>query len=82
MNQLGKLIALGMLAGLSACTTYYKVTDPTSQKVYYTTDVEQEKGGSVSLKDANSGAQVTIQNSEVVEISSDEYKTATAKPKK
>lgn len=82
MSKLGKFIVLGMLAGLSACTTYYKVTDPTSQKVYYTTEVDQQKGGSVSLKDAASGAKVTIQNSEVVEISSDEYKTATAKPGK
>lgn len=82
MRNVTKLMLLGVLAGLSACTTYYKVTDPTSQKVYYTTEVDQQKGGSVSLKDANSGAQVTIQNSEVVEISSDEYKTATAKPKK
>jgi hypothetical protein len=82
VRNLTKLMLLGVLAGLSACTTYYKVTDPTSQKVYYTTDVEQEKSGSVSLKDANSGAKVTIQNSEVTEISSDEYKAATTKPKK
>ncbi len=82
MNGILRLAILGSIATLAACTTYYKVTDPTSQKVYYTTEVDQQKGGSVSLKDANSGAQVTIQNSEVVEISSDEYKTATAKPKK
>ncbi|MBL8224139.1 MAG: hypothetical protein JNM50_02315 [Chromatiales bacterium] len=82
MNGILRLAILGSMAALGACTTYYKVTDPTSQKVYYTTEVDQQKGGSVSLKDASSGAQVTIQNSEVVEISSDEYKTATAKPKK
>jgi hypothetical protein len=82
MNGILRLAILGSIATLAACTTYYKVTDPTSQKVYYTTEVEKEKGGSVALKDANSGAQVTIQNSEVIEISSDEYKAATAKPKK
>lgn len=81
MNGLLRVAILGSMASLVACTTYYKVTDPTSQKVYYTTKVEQEKGGSVSLKDATSGARVTIQNSEVVEIKSDEYKAATA-PKK
>lgn len=81
MNGLLRVAILGSIAGLAACTTYYKVTDPTSQKVYYTTKVEQEKGGSVSLEDATSGARVTIQNSEVVEIEGDEYKAATA-PKK
>jgi hypothetical protein len=81
MNGLLRVAILGSMAGLVACTTYYKVTDPTSQKVYYTTKVNEEKGGAVSLKDAGSGARVTIQNSEVVEIKGDEYKAAT-NPKK
>jgi hypothetical protein len=81
MNGLLRMAILGSIAGLAACTTYYKVTDPTSQKVYYTTEVDQEKSGAVSLKDAGTGARVTIQNSEVVEIDGDEYKAATA-PKK
>ena len=38
------------------CTSYYKVTDSTSGRVYYSADVKQERGGSTQLTDAKSGA--------------------------
>ena len=73
MTYLRAFIALGALATLAACTTYYEVTDPTTDKVYYTTDLDVDDGVA-TLTDANSGAQVTIQNSEVKEVSKDTYK--------
>ncbi len=60
------LLILMMVAG---CASYYKITDPTSKIVYYTKDYEKTKAGGVSFKDARTGAIVTIQNSEIKEVS-------------
>jgi hypothetical protein len=67
--------ALVVLSGAlaSACATYYKVTDPQSGRVYYTESVDRERGGAASFTDAASGSKVTIQNSEVKEVTKDEY---------
>ena len=72
MNYLRAFIAFAALA-MVACTTYYEVKDPTTDKVYYTTDLDVDKGVA-TLTDDNTGAQVTIQNSEVKEVSKDTYK--------
>ncbi|MFY4730438.1 hypothetical protein [Nitrospira sp. BLG_2] len=70
-------LMLGGLTMLAAgCTTYYRVTDPASGKTYYTTKVKDAgKGGAVKITDDKTGSTVTLQSSEVKEISSDEYKT-------
>jgi uncharacterized protein YceK len=62
------------------CASYYKVTDPTSGRVYYTKDIDHVKSGAVKLKDARTGSLVTIQNSEVKEISKEEYKAGLDAP--
>jgi len=62
------------------CASYYKVTDSQTGKEYYTQEIDNVKGGAVKLKDARSGSTVTIQNSEVKEISKDEYKAGLAAP--
>ena len=58
------------------CTTYYKVHDPNTGSTYYSTEIDTERGGAVSLKDGRTNAQVTIQNSEVMEITADQYDAA------
>jgi uncharacterized protein YceK len=63
----------------SGCGSYYKVTDPSSSNVYYTTKIDKERRGSVEFKDANTGSTVTLQNSEITEISKDEFKANTEK---
>jgi hypothetical protein len=73
------LITTLMLGGLTmmvaGCTTYYRVTDPASGKAYYTTKVDDAgKAGAVKIKDDRTGSSVTLQSSEVKEISEDEYK--------
>ncbi len=61
---------------ISGCGThYYKVNDPVTGKTYYTDDVEKKSGDGVELKDATTGARVTIQNSEVSEINKYEFDT-------
>jgi len=50
-------------------SVHYKITEPTSKIVYYTRDYEKTKAGGASFKDARTGAIVTIQNSEIKEVS-------------
>lgn len=74
------LLALIIILSTYACGRYYKVKDPVSGNVYYTTEVEQKrKTGVVMLKDAKTGSQVTLQNSEVIEIDKKEFKANTQK---
>ena len=64
------LIVLGLLVGC----TYYRVVDPASGKEYFTTKVKQAgKSGAVTIKDAKTGAKVTLQSTEVHKISKKEY---------
>jgi hypothetical protein len=72
-------LALGLLL-LSGCGGYWMVTDPSTKNVYYTEDVKQSKSsGAVNFIDAKTGTSVNLQNSEVKEITKDEFKTAVGK---
>jgi hypothetical protein len=62
------------------CASYYKVTDPQSGNTYYTEKIESVMGGAVKVKDARTGSIVTLQNSEVKEISEKDYKAGLAAP--
>jgi hypothetical protein len=56
------------------------VTDPTTKNVYYTEEVDQAKSsGAVKFIDAKTGTQINLQNSEVKEITKDEFKAAVGK---
>lgn len=66
----------GMIAALTGCTTYYKVNDPAGTKLYYTTDIDKTKAGAITFKDEKSGGTITLQSSEVKEISEDEFHAA------
>jgi len=75
-----RLAVITTAAILAGCANYYKVTDPASGRTYYTEEVDRQKGGTtVMFKDAKSGAQVTLPASEVLEVSSEEFKKGTAK---
>jgi hypothetical protein len=54
-------------------STYYKVTDPQSGNAYYTQNIGRIGSGSVKVKDDRTGSTVTIQNSEIKQLGSDEY---------
>ena len=75
MNRVLKVVCLAAIVAATGCTTYYKVTDPSTDKVYYTTEVENKGGGSVQLKDAATGDKVTLQNSHVTKVNKEEYET-------
>jgi hypothetical protein len=73
------LCNLCLALSISGCTSYYRVTDPASGKNYYTTEVKETgRSGAVKVKDAKTGSMVTLQSSEVKEISEEEYKAGLA----
>jgi hypothetical protein len=76
MNSVAKLLALCVICGAAGCTSYYHVHDPSTGRDYYTTDMKQDRSGSTTLKDARTGNEVTIQNSEVQKISKEQFESA------
>jgi len=81
MVRYGTILFVALAIAAAGCTSYYIVKDPATGKTYYTTKIEKMKGGAVELKDEKSGAMVTIQNSEIREVDSGEYKaTMNASP--
>jgi len=75
-NTTALWILCGMLTLVAGCSNYYRVSDPAGNKEYYTTDIDQTKAGAVTFKDEKSGSKVTLQSSEIKEISKDEFKAA------
>ena len=70
-------ILCGMITLVAGCGgDYYRVNDPSGAKQYYTTDIDHTKAGAITFKDAKSGSVVTLQSSEIKEISKDEFKAA------
>src|ERR1043165_7217065 len=69
------LVLGGLTMLVAGCSdNHYRVTEPTSGNAYYTTKVSDTgKGGAVKIKDAKTGSTVTLQSSEVKEISEEEY---------
>ncbi len=61
------------------CASYYKVTEIGSGKTYFTQDIDRNRDGSILFKDESSSSTVTLQSSEVLEISKDEFKENTGK---
>ena len=62
-----------MLLFAAGCTTYYRVTDQSSRRAYYTTDIDRVDSGAVRFYDEKSRASVTLQSSEIVEISKEAF---------
>jgi len=62
-----------MLVLAAGCSHYYMVSDPAGTKLYYTTKIDTTEAGAIKIKDEKTGAEVTLQSSEVKEISQDEY---------
>jgi 3-oxoacyl-[acyl-carrier protein] reductase len=71
-----------ILGGALGCggANYYLVKDPSTGKTYYSDKVDKDKGGAVTLTDSRTKSTVTIQNSEVTEISKQTYEQGVAAP--
>ena len=58
---------------LCGCTTYYRVTDLTTDNSYYTTQINKKGSGAVHFKDSRSGSKVTLQSSKITKITKEEF---------
>ena len=73
LKRFAPLCLLAVFMLVAGCTDYYKIVDPASGKAYYTNDYDDKRNGAVTFKDAATGSRVTIQNSEVTEISKEAF---------
>ena len=55
------------------------VNDPYTEAVYYTTKLDRLPSGAVAFTDAQTGREVSIQNSEVQKMTEEEFKAAVGK---
>ena len=55
------------------CTKHYKVTDPTSDKIYYTTKIKKKGSGAINIEDKRTGNKVTLQSSEIEKITKNQF---------
>jgi hypothetical protein len=78
MKTFRLLIVAAVISLLAGCfNSYYEVKDPSTEKTYFTTKVKNNRDGSVSFSDGKTRANVTIQNSETVQIDKAAYKEGT-----
>jgi hypothetical protein len=73
--RVGTALALCAALGLMGCSTYYMVKDPGSGTEYYTTKVKKSHNA-VTFRDAKTSADVTLQSSQVLEVTKDQYQAA------
>jgi hypothetical protein len=66
------------MAGLLASCggDYYRGSDPAGEKQYYAKDIKHTRTGAITFKDEKTGSVVSLQSSEIKEISEDEFKSA------
>ena len=69
------LLAIFFLVGIVGCGGYYMVKDPAGGTVYCTTKIKDNPGGTIKFTDKKTEASVTLQNSEVKQISKKEFET-------
>ena len=69
------LTIVTVLAGsmLVGCASYYRVTDPHTNEVYYTDKLDRQNSGVIRFKDSKTGNDMTLAASQVQEIPKEEY---------
>jgi hypothetical protein len=72
-----RYLGIGLLFLVATgCTSYYRVTDQATGRTYYTTDLDRTDSGGVVFKDAKTFSKVTLQSSEVREVSRQDFEAA------
>ncbi len=74
--KLGLFARLGtasLLLFIAGCTTYYRINDQTSGRIYYTTDYDRSDSGAIVFEDAKNRSKITLPSSEVREISKADF---------
>ena len=75
---LTRLLLAAVIATSTAGCTYYQITDPHSEKVYYTTNWESKgvESGVIVFDDAATDAKVTLATHEIRKVSARKYKAS------
>jgi len=68
-----------LLLFAAGCTTYYRISDQTTGRIYYTTDYDRRDSGAVVFEDAKSRSEVTLQSSEIREVSRPDFEAGRKK---
>jgi hypothetical protein len=76
IKYLGICFLLWFAAG---CTTYYRITDEATGRTYYATDYHRTDSGALVFEDAKSFSKVTLQSSEVSEVSRQDFEAGRRK---
>ena len=77
MARPGSILLVVLSLAVAGCSNgYYIVNDPFTGKTYYTKKIDRFNSGNVSFKDDKTGKTVSIQNSEVQEVTSSEFQDA------
>jgi len=80
-GRLLRSLAVAAVCSISAgCASYYQVIYPTTGAVFYTEQLDRQSSGSVILKDAKTGEEVTLASSAIRQIDKSEYEAALAAP--
>lgn len=70
-------LVLACVGAAGGCSSYYRVMDPAGDRMYYTKSIDDyERSGAVKFTDDRTGSVVTLQSSEVKEITKAEYDAA------
>jgi hypothetical protein len=64
---------------LAGCTSYYRINDQASGRVYYTKDYDRSDSGSIIFEDARTRSTVTLPSSEIREVSREEFESGLKK---
>jgi hypothetical protein len=62
-----------LLLFAAGCTTYYRVSDQATGRVYYTTDYDRTDSGAVVFEDAKTRHKITLQSSDINEVSRTDF---------
>ncbi|HOG13163.1 MAG: hypothetical protein PHW80_06385 [Smithellaceae bacterium] len=73
----GYVVSLLLLFAVLGCASYYKVVDPVSKNVYYTQSIDNRGSGVIQFKDQVSKNKVTLPQSEIMEITEDQFLAGT-----
>lgn len=74
------ICAIIMSLSIPGCAgNYYRISDPATGKVYYSQDIKRKNSGAIQFKDDISKTQVTLQQSEIMEITEDQYEAGVKK---
>lgn len=74
------LAVVAVIAGLTGACTHYQITDPTTGRSYFTKDAGRApSSGAVVFTDAKTGEVLTLQNTQMKQISREEFGRAVGK---